>query len=306
MTSGDGNGPPSESRWKRFKAWAGIGERRWTKSPDEELRPAKTLWDWLQLLIVPVILIGATLAWSALQTRGDNMRDDRAREDATLQGYLDAMSTLIFERHLVESRQGDAVREVARADTLTALHRLNGERKGQIVRFLAEAQLLATESGFIPGVLVAKLKLDDADLAGANLAGAVLREANLTGVNLRGADLRGAILETSVLDSAHLQGANLGRVSADYVSLKDAHLRGANLAGAEARYADLRGADLRGADLRGADLRDANLRDAKLNGAFLKGTDLSGSELAGADLREVHLQDADLQDAMHYDQAQRG
>ena len=37
----------------------------------------KTLWDWLQLLIVPAILIGVTFAWSATQTRSDNRREDR-------------------------------------------------------------------------------------------------------------------------------------------------------------------------------------------------------------------------------------
>ncbi len=44
----------------------------------------KTLWDWLQLLIVPAILIAVTFAWSATQTRNDNTREDR-RIDADLQ-----------------------------------------------------------------------------------------------------------------------------------------------------------------------------------------------------------------------------
>jgi hypothetical protein len=35
------------------------------------VQPAKTLWDWLQLLIVPAILIGVTFAWSATQTRNE-------------------------------------------------------------------------------------------------------------------------------------------------------------------------------------------------------------------------------------------
>ena len=44
----------------RWRDWLGVGERRWKKAPDEEVQPAKTLWDWLQLLIVPAILIGVT------------------------------------------------------------------------------------------------------------------------------------------------------------------------------------------------------------------------------------------------------
>src|SRR5213592_4542882 len=105
----------------RWREWLGVGERRWKKAPDEEVQPAKTLWDWLQLLIVPAILVGVTFAWSASQTRSDSRREDRriaadraaaeeARQDATLQSYLDQMSGLMLDRNLLSSKPGDAVR----------------------------------------------------------------------------------------------------------------------------------------------------------------------------------------------------
>src|SRR4051812_6493240 len=108
----------------RLREWLGIGERRWKKAPDEEVQPAKTLWDWLQLLIVPAILIGVTFAWSGLQTRGDSAREDRriaadravaeeARQDATLQAYLDELSSLMLDKKLLTSKESDSVRAVA-------------------------------------------------------------------------------------------------------------------------------------------------------------------------------------------------
>src|SRR3954453_15341611 len=99
-------GGMSEYQLVRWPAWTGVGERRWKKAEDGwEVQPAKTLWDWLQLLIVPAILIGVTFAWSAAQTKSNNQRDDRriaadraaaeeARQDATLQAYLEQMSGL--------------------------------------------------------------------------------------------------------------------------------------------------------------------------------------------------------------------
>ncbi len=115
----------------------------------------KTLWDWLQLLIVPAILIGVTFAWSATQTRSDNRREDqriradkaaaeKARQDETLQSYLDQMSSLMLHEKLLTSKPGDGVRAVARTVTLTALRRLDGERKAEVVRFLYEALLVTT------------------------------------------------------------------------------------------------------------------------------------------------------------------
>ena len=117
-----------------WRDWTGVGERRWKKAPDEEVRPAKTLWDWLQLLIVPAILIGVTFAWTATQTRSDNKRDDRridadraaaeqVRQDATLQTYLNQMSALMLDEKLLSSMPGDAVRAVARTVTLATLRR---------------------------------------------------------------------------------------------------------------------------------------------------------------------------------------
>src|SRR5207248_9407838 len=116
----------------RWREWLGVGERRWKKAPGEEVQPAKTLWDWLQLLIVPAILIAVTFLWSASQTRSDNRREDRriaadraaaeeARQDATLQSYLDQMSGLMLHEKLLTSNEGDAVRAVARTVTLATL-----------------------------------------------------------------------------------------------------------------------------------------------------------------------------------------
>src|SRR3954447_19843647 len=138
----------------RWREWLGVGERRWKKAPDEEVQPAKTLWDWLQLLIVPAILVAVTFAWSATQTRSDNRREDRrlaadrtgaerVRQDKTPNDYIRQVSDLMLNKKLLSSRPDDSVRSVARTLTLTTLRRLDGARKGEVVRFLHEARLIA-------------------------------------------------------------------------------------------------------------------------------------------------------------------
>jgi len=102
-----------------WREWTGVGVRRWKTAPDEHVEPGKTLWDWLQLLIEPVILIAVTLAWSAAQTRSDNKREDRriaadrlaaeqARLDATLNSYLAQMGDLMLNRKLSTSENTSA------------------------------------------------------------------------------------------------------------------------------------------------------------------------------------------------------
>jgi uncharacterized protein YjbI with pentapeptide repeats len=258
----------------RWREWLGVGERRWPKNADEEvLRPAKTLWDWLQLLIVPAILVAVTFAWSATQTRSDNRREDRritadraaaekARQDATLQAYLDQMSGLMLHERLLISKRRDPVRAVARTITLATLRRLDGERKGEVIRFLYEARLLDIEN---PRVLLERANLTNAHLYG-RFRGANLYNADLTDADLYAADLQGANLELTNLYGADLTFADL---------------QGANLHDAIAQGVILKGAHLEGADLRYVDLKDADLGGAHLDDAtILGGTRLEGANLA--------------------------
>jgi uncharacterized protein YjbI with pentapeptide repeats len=286
-----------------WREWLGVGERRWKKAPDEEVQPAKTLWDWLQLLIVPAILVAVTFAWSATQTRSDNKREDRriaadraaageARQDATLRGYLDQMSGLMLHEKLLTSKKGDGVSAVARTVTLATVRRLDGERRGDVVRFLSEARLL---KGKNPRVL-----LNGADLGDAHLEGAHLEGANLESTNLEGANLADAHLGGSSFDLANLKGADLERADLTGARLFATHLEGANLEDAYLRQADLSLADLSHAILDHAGLEGANLTEADLTNADVKRADLRKADLSNAYLEGANLKDADLSYANLY------
>jgi hypothetical protein len=213
-----------------------------------------TLWDWIKLLIVPAVIAGGGF-WFNSQQRERELeiaREQREREveiaerrtqDEALQAYLDQMSDMLIPKtdqpSLYKARPGDSLSSVGRARTLTALPRLDGERKARVVQFLYESGLISRERPV--------LALSEATLSGANLHEADLHEATLSGANLSGANLSKTNLPGADLFRANLEGSNLRRAS-----LRRAHLIGANL-----HKVDLRGADLWGAHLRGADLGGA-------------------------------------------------
>jgi uncharacterized protein YjbI with pentapeptide repeats len=275
----DAQGPqPRFIRW-RWPDW-GFGEKHWPEEPGE-VRRAKTLWDWLQLLVVPAILILVVALWNASQTSRDKSREDDARQAATLTAYLSQMSDLILERDLLGSEVGSPVRAVARSVTLTTLRRVGAERKGAVIRFLYESHLLRIPQEH-------NVYLNGADLSGANLAGAQLRRAFLGDINnARLVNVGGANLAGANLRDANLSGANLGGADLTNADLRDADLRGANLGGAHLMNADLRDADLRGAVL-GAELMNANLSHAQLRGANLSAAKLKDANLRGADLKGAY------------------
>lgn len=232
--------------------WTGFGEYSFTVSDDELFQRGKTLWDVLELLIVPIILaVGALFFNQQARQNEEKIAEDHNREEA-LQKYLDKMTELLIDEDLRQSPEGSECRSVARSRTLTTLRTLDGTRKGLLLRFLYESKLLDKGKAII--------RLKDVDLSGADLGFAHLNEADLYGADLYRADLSGAHLNRADLRKADLSEANL--LLAD---LSDANLAEAILDKADLSGAHLNGADLRMADLSGVDLRFVHLSEAKYN-----------------------------------------
>ena len=192
-------------------------------------RPSKTLWDWLQLLgvlAVPVV-VGFGAVW--FTTRQGKVADaenkDNQRENA-LQEYIREMSELLLHENLRESAEGDEVRTIGRVRTLTILPRLDEARKGTVIQFLYESQLIKDNNIII---------LEGADLSGADLNRANLNRANLSGANLRLARLQDANLSKVDLSGADLSGADLSAI----LPIGRLRLGGVKLYGADLNRADL-------------------------------------------------------------------
>jgi uncharacterized protein YjbI with pentapeptide repeats len=257
---------PSKQRpwWKRLWGWTGFGD--------------KTVWDWLQLLIVPIVVAVASFWFTQQQDARQQAIEEQRAQDAALQAYLDQMNLLMLESNLRKSKVGSEARTLARARTLTVLGRSDPGRRAQVLRFLIEAGLVQRVAGREPVV-----NLSDANLRGV--------EVPLTFTDLSGADLSNANLPDSDLSDADLR----------YANLPNSNLSDANLGSADLAYADLSDSDFSDAYLRDANLRDANLHDANLRGAtlqetILKESDLSDANLGSADLAYADLSGADLSD----------
>jgi hypothetical protein len=214
--------------------------------------------DWIAKLIAGSIALVCLAALSYLAL--GEWKEPQRTEDVTLQAYLDYMSGMLTDpdRPLRRSHLGDTLSVAARAQTLTALGRLqDGDRKGSVIQFLYEAGLIKELNNNRPVISLRGADLREANLPEADLQKADLREANFREANLRDADLQGA----------NLYGANLQR---------------ANLQGANLQDADLYGAYLKRADLQGANLQDADLQRAYLQDADLADTEVSKKQLATA------------------------
>jgi len=273
--------------------WTGFGE---STDPVDGYHRAKTLWDWMELLVVPVVLAVGALLFNWVQKKNElaivekqaqverEIAEDRAQETA-LQGYLDRMTGLLLDRELSEAHEKSKIWAVARVRTLTVLQGLDERRRGVLLSFLYEADLINRDRSIIP---LARANLSRANLHAFHLEGANLSQAKLYGVDLSDAEMQGVDLHQASLSNAKLFGADL----------REANLISAKLDGADLRMSRLHRAAMIGADLSRANLALAELNEADLTGACLEEADLSWANLTGAILVDVDLTRAILEKAV--------
>jgi hypothetical protein len=67
--------------------WTGFGQSKVA----QDVRPAKTLWDWLDLLIIPAVLAVGGYLFTRAENRATHATAERRAQDEALQAYLDQM-----------------------------------------------------------------------------------------------------------------------------------------------------------------------------------------------------------------------
>jgi uncharacterized protein YjbI with pentapeptide repeats len=163
-----------------------------------------------------------------------------------------------------------------------------------------------------PGVKLAGVVLDEADLSDADLTrarlyqgrarktsfrGATLHAATMNAVNAAGADFGGADLSFIEAEKAEFDGANLARANLEGACLRSASLQGVNLTAARLVLADLHGATLSAVELAGADFTRASFGKALLLGVDLRPTRLTGAVFLDASLTHCNFEGMELSGA---------
>lgn len=300
------------------------------------VRPAiKTLWDWLQLLIIPIVLAiggfwlnqiqkkreGKTIERQAeIERKFAKKRDEVEREigldnqrEAALQAYIDDISYLLLKEHLGDLKQEyNEVRKIARARTLSVLPRLDAKRKRRLIEFLYESGLISKNPQKVP-FLSKSVNTNGVEVSTSENRTSGEGFIDLTGADLSNVDLSLLFLRKVCLSLTDLSGADLS-----WANLSEADLSGADLSGADLSQADLSKADLGVAfiphpqdqepgsmirvhmhvtDLSNAKLELASLDETNLNRAILRGANLSKTQMRGTRLCHAELNASNLSEA---------
>lgn len=222
---------------------------------------SKTLWDWLDLLVVPTFLaVGASIL-SSIQKQVENISELNRQRQGVLNSFFEQISKLLLEKNLRKSKQGSESRIIARTYARSALRSLDGKRKAELLQFLYEAGLIYHKPIIsFNGANLTEARLVNATLANIEIKGAKFTKAIFYGANLRNADLYGCDLSNVNFEKADLSSANLSYTFLNGAILKNLDLTKTNLEGAILDKADLTGSKIRKSQLQDI----ASFKNAKL------------------------------------------
>jgi len=224
------------------QSWTGFQGYTNNKS---EFVPPKKLWDWFQLLIVPILIAFGVWWLNKSQKNSDQKVETDRQRQRTLEDYFNYMTTLLLKEHLRDSTKNKEARILSRTRTLSVLRSLDGDRKGQVIQFLYESGLIYKNPIVrLTGANLRHADLNSATLIGAEIRGVYLHDAQLKGVNLLEADLRGSVFYGANLSNADMTKANLIQAVFAGAKLTKADLTGATLVGPELKKAKSKRAKL--------------------------------------------------------------
>jgi len=233
----------------------------------------KSFWDWLQLLIVPLMLaLGAFYLNSAADFRDSQIAQEQKHQEI-LTDYFSKMQGLIVETKKIKETSGytklhpkdeaarllPEFRSTAKALTLSVLEQLDGERKGKVITYLAESQLITVDNN--KPSTQPEIKLD-----GANLAGMVLNDVDQVetvdkkplGVAITGADMT----ESTIKNVRLFVGSQLGQSDFSRANLTDVYFTDADMHGAKFINSQMTNVDLANTNL--ANARFDNVETTKI------------------------------------------
>ncbi len=210
--------------WQTWAPMTGFGEYEkvinvpYPSSTVVEYRPAKKLWDILQILIIPIALAGVALWFNQHEKQTEHKKSLDSRQEANLNNYIEKIGKLLLENGLRENvgDENSPVRDVAQALTVTTLRTLDPARRSIVFRFLQDSKLN-------------KDLLSGASFEEADLSLTTIRGINMSGSDFRVANLRYSGLIDVELDSTNMISANVESSYVSNVNFTNADLRWANL-----------------------------------------------------------------------------
>ena len=260
--------------------WTGFGSYNVSQSG---IQRGKTLWDILDLLIVPLALAVIALWFNSQEKKKEQIRIEEKNRDEVLQKYYEKISELLLDYKLLPDNLdfNSSLTRVAQIHTVTALRQLDSSRQNLLIQFLRDSRL---GDKLLSNSTMGNLTLKNVNLSGINLSNSYLNFSDLSGSLFIEANMTGVKMQYANLQRANLSKAKLIRADLRFSQCQEAEFSEADLSEADFYKASLDNAQMLGVNLTNTKCAEAKLRSVSLSGSDLINTDFYKADLTGADL----------------------
>lgn len=215
----------------------------------------KKLWDWLDLLIIPISVGLVGWIYKDYEKSKESKKEYENKQNEILDSYFRVISDLIIKSNLLNNDLNEESKIIARTRTIVAIENLSGDRKGQVLQFLHESNLIGN------GVV---------DLIGGNF-----RNSEVSGIVLRNITIKGVYFSNSefvktFLDNSDFTSCDFSNTNFDQSSLENTNFSYTKLVNSKLTNIDLRTINFEGCDLENADLSNSKILQSQLDKIFKK------------------------------------
>lgn len=310
--------------------YLGFSKFSYKLDDNEFFIPAKTLWDWLELLIIPIALVLGGYFLNRSEKRLEiKLAEEKAKTDRKiaevrnqeiiLGEYFDRMSDLLIEKQIHGSESDSVVRDVARTRTLSVLRRIYPDRKAIVLKFLYESELIIKKQEREPlitlkdadlqGLELEKTEFFDIDLSGANLFLAKFKDVRFINSNLNDIDFSNSSVEFCFFNNVELMNSVFDFIKLNNVSFDKCNFNGfsskameiinssiinSDLSNAEIKSAEIKSVEFKNNEIVNTDCENNMFEEVQLEKLDFKLSNLSNTIFKNCDLREVNLKEVRL------------
>jgi len=275
--------------WREIANWTGIKSIIINPSGENTFE-YKTLWDWMELVLSPLIIALIAFWFNARDNYLKQERNIDEQRELALQSYLEKVtSEFLTSGDLIEPEKNLFIK----TKTLSTLRVLDGIRKGYLIKFLYESSLIRDRDS-------------NEILYNADLTEIVLNHAQLFEINLSNTLLVRSNFEDTFLRATNFSDSDCFRANFKISNLRAANFQNAVLEEADFQssildYSNLSNVSLKKGNFKNAQLFSTNLRSARLSGANFTNAVLNDSCFFGAEWDHICFKNATMPDGKKYD-----
>lgn len=222
--------------------WAFFPEKSpiWTGFYTNIKYTKKTLWDWMDLIIIPITIIIISYLFKEYEKNKDSKIEEEKFQNQSMESFIDIISDLIIKNDLLKSNVKNDIFTLIETRIKFVLEILDGSRKGQLLQFLLNIGLIKPNS---------KLALNAVNFDNAMLDGIILNNIEIKGVYFRYSSINNSDLSNSNFNGCDFSNANLSNSKVENCDFSYAFFNNACLKNMNLTKVNFEGADLTNANL---------------------------------------------------------